>query len=134
MTLRYLLDTNVISKLASDPDSPMWDRLAERAGEVCTSVIVRCEIAYGFAKGIPQQRKDRVELVLSSLPILPVGEEVAGHYGDLRTGLQARGELIGANDMFIAAHALSESLTIVTNNTREFARVPNLRVEDWSAT
>ena len=70
--------------------------------------------------------------VLSGIKVLPLGESVGKVYGDIRASLEKDGNVIGPNDMLIAAHALAEGLTLVTNNTREFRRVPGLNVEDWT--
>ena len=73
----------------------------------------------------------RVEQLLSSLAVLPLDEPVDQHYADIRVTLERAGTLIGSHDLFIAAHARSRGLTLVTHNLREFQRVPGLRVESW---
>ena len=74
-----------------------------------------------------------LEVVVAGVPPLMMDAEVARHYGDLRAELEARGETIGGNDLWIAAHALSTKLILVTNNEREFRRVPGLKIENWAA-
>lgn len=72
-----------------------------------------------------------VEELASRLAVLPFGDRAAGHFGQIRADLERRGQVIGAYDMMIAAHARGEGLAIVSNNRREFDRVPGLRCENW---
>jgi tRNA(fMet)-specific endonuclease VapC len=132
MPLRYLLDTNIISDLVRRPRGPVASRIAE-VGEdsVCTSIVVGAELRYGAEKSQSKQLSERVDLLLSALEILPL-EPPADHcYGELRHHLAQQGTPIGPNDLLIAAHALAADLTLVSANTREFERVPSLRVENW---
>jgi tRNA(fMet)-specific endonuclease VapC len=132
MPLRYLLDTNILSDLVGHPQGTVVTHIAA-VGEktVCTSVIVAAELRFGSVKSGSQKLAGRVDLILSPLEILSLEESVDRHYGDLRYHLGRQGTLIGPNDLLIAAHALSEGLTVMTANTAEFARVPELKVEDW---
>jgi tRNA(fMet)-specific endonuclease VapC len=132
MSLRYLLDTNIISDLARRPRGPVADRIA-KVGEnsVCTSIIVAAELRYGAEKPASKQISERVELLLSALEILPLEPPADHRHAELRHHLTRQGTSIGPNDLLIAAHALTAELLLVTTNTREFQRVPALRVENW---
>ena len=132
MTFQYMLDTNVISALMRDPDGGIADRV-EAAGEqsICCSIVVASELRYGAAKKGSEALTRRVDAALSALNILPLSEPVDRIYARIRTELTVAGTPIGPNDLFIAAHALSERLTLVTANVNEFRRVSALSVENW---
>ncbi len=132
MSLRYLLDTNIISDLVRRPRGQVASRIAG-VGEdsVCISIIVAAELRYGGEKSRSKQLSQRVDLLLSALEILPLEPPADQRYAKLRHHLMRRGTPIGPNDLLIAAHALAANLTLVTGNTREFERVPSLRVENW---
>lgn len=133
MTLRYLLDTNVLSALIRDPQGPIAQRIAAAGEEtVCTSVLVAAELRYGAHKSGSVRLAERVDLILSTLEILPLEVPADRHYGDIRQRLARLGTPIGPNDLLIAAQARSLDLTVVTANEREFARVPGLRIENWA--
>lgn len=130
---RYLLDTNAVSALVRDPGGPV-DRRArvEGAAALCTSVVVAAELRYGLAKrGASPALARRVDGVLRRLRVLPLEPPADTAYGALRARLEAEGRPIGANDLLVAAHALALGLTVVTDNEREFRRVPGLAVENW---
>ena len=129
----FLLDTNVLSDLMRDPAGPAARRLAEVGeGAVATSVVVAGELRYGAAKRGSARLSERVEALLSELPVLPLTPPADAAYGRLRRDLETAGTPIGGNDMWIAAHALALGRTVVTANVREFERVPGLAVENWS--
>ncbi len=98
---------------------------------MCSSMIVACELRYGAAKAASKRLSERVDLVLSALDVLPMEPPADRHYGDIRQRLARQGTPIGPNDLLIAAHARSLDLTVVTDNVREFSRVPDLRIENW---
>lgn len=130
--LRYLLDTNVVSSLAKLPQGPVLRHL-QRVGEhrVCTSIVVACELRFGLAKSGSSRLATQVEAILAPLPILALEAPVDQHYADIRAALEREGTPIGPNDLLIAAHARALGLTLVTDNLREFRRVPGLVVENW---
>jgi tRNA(fMet)-specific endonuclease VapC len=132
VSLRYLLDTNIISDLVRRPHSPVAGRIAE-VGEdsICTSIVVAAELRYGAQKSESKQVAERIDLLLSALEILPLEPPADRRYGELRHQLTRQGTPIGPNDLLIAAHVLAADLTLITANTREFERVPFLRVENW---
>ncbi|NEP37957.1 MAG: type II toxin-antitoxin system VapC family toxin [Okeania sp. SIO2H7] len=132
MTYLYLLDTNIISELIQNPRGVIFSKIQE-VGEdtVCTSIIVACKSRFGAKKKNSQKLIEKQEIVLNSMAILPLMQPVEQYYAQIRTELEQLGTPIGGNDLLIAAHALTLNLTVVTNNVREFSRVPNLKVENW---
>lgn len=134
MALRYLLDTNIISDLIRHPQGAVADRIAA-AGEdtVCTSIVVAAELRFGAIKSGSRKLKQTVNQILSAMEILPLESPADQHYGELRHHLSRQGIPIGPNDLLIAAHTLAADLTLVTANSREFSRVPGLKLENWLA-
>ena len=133
MSHRYLLDTHVLAELARDPAGPAARAIAA-VGEksVCTSAIVACEVHYGLAKRASPKLTDRMSENLATIDVLTsLPADIGVHYGRIRVHLESAGEVIGPNDLLIAAHACAADLTVVTGNEREFRRVPGLRVENW---
>ncbi len=131
---RFLFDTNAVSDLVRHPQGAVAKRIA-RVGEhtVCTSIVVACELRYGAAKKASARLTAQLEAVLSLLPVLALEPGVDRVYGEIRTLLERAGKPIGANDLLIAAHAKALGLTLVTDNRREFERVPGLVVTSWAA-
>ena len=103
----------------------MWTKTCPRR------IVVAAKLRSDAAKSGSKKLAGRVDLILSALEILPLEAPADRHYGDLRHHLARQGTLIGPNDLLIAAHALSENLTVVTANAGEFSRVPGLKVENW---
>ena len=102
-------------------------------GEVGVSSVTVAELRYGAEKSSrPEQNLEALGRFLLPLEVLVFGEEAAAAYGQVRAGLERAGTPIGPLDTLIAAHAVSVSVTLVTNNTREFRRVPGLEIEDWT--
>ncbi|MBD2147482.1 MULTISPECIES: type II toxin-antitoxin system VapC family toxin [Aphanizomenonaceae] len=132
MTYLYLLDTNIISELIKNPRGVIFSKIQE-VGEdkVCTSIIVACESRFGAKKKNSPKLIEKLEIILNSIEILPLNHPVEQYYAEIRTDLEQQGTPIGGNDLLIAAHALTLNLTVITANVREFARVPNLKVENW---
>ncbi len=130
---RFLLDTDVFSAIARQTSAQAARRLAElEAGSVAVSVITAAEIAFGLDKRpVGAAMATRLLRLQQVLAVLPLGPRAAPHYGRTRAELERRGTPIGPNDLWLAAHALAEDLTVVTGNTREFSRVPGLKVENW---
>lgn len=131
---RYLLDTNICIYALSGRHAQLVKRIDALApGEAVLSVVVHGELAYGIAKS---QRREDAEMRLAALESLitvdPLPAEAGDHYGQIRSQLETAGTLIGASDLWIAAHARCEGLVLVTNNAREFRRVKGLKVEDWA--
>ena len=129
-----MLDTNTLSELIRNPRGALTERLAAlNPDEVCTSIVVACELRFGARRKGSDVLTRRVEQLLGTLNVLPLDPPADEHYADIRAALERLGTPIGSHDLFIAAHARSRGLTLVTHNIREFARVPDLNVEDWLA-
>ena len=132
MTMRFLLDTNVLSQLIRDPQGPVAMQLATVGdAQVFTSVVVASELRFGARKKGSTVLTDRVDQLLASIEVAPLEVGVDRLYADIRHALESSGQLIGANDLFIAAHALEQEATLVTDNVAEFQRVPGLHIENW---
>ena len=130
--MAYLLDTNIITALVRNPRGPVFTRLQEKLpATICTSIIVAAEIEFGLAKGVSERMRTQVVAIMATLDIVPMSAPVHQHYGQIRAFLAQRGQPIGANDLFIAAHARALGMTLVSNNLREFERVPDLKLENW---
>lgn len=129
---RYLLDTNIVSHLIRAPQGPILNRLESiLPATACTSIVVSAEIHFGLKKKASEKLIHQAMRVLSVIEILPLESPVDEHYGDIRAYLHQLGQPIGGNDLLIAAHARSLGLVLVTDNFREFSRVPGLSVENW---
>jgi tRNA(fMet)-specific endonuclease VapC len=129
---RYLLDTNIVSDLVRNPAGRTASHIS-RIGEeaVCTSVVVAAELRYGAAKKESRRLSRQLEAILETLEILPLEPPVDSVYAVLRVKLETKGTIIGANDLFIAAHTMALGYILVTDNEREFARVTSLVIENW---
>ena len=131
---RYMLDTDTCSYVMKRSNDALLKRLREvPVSDVCISVITKSELLYGVEVS-PRRTQDETALdaFLRYVEVLNFPDEAAAHYAEIRARLKSGGTMIGANDLFIAAHARSLGLTLVTNNTREFARVPTLKIENWT--
>ena len=130
-----LLDTNICIYIINAKPTDVLEPFRQyRMGEVGLCSVVAAELAFGVAKSGSLRNRQALEMFLAPLTILPFDQQASWVYGDLRADLQKRGTLIGSLDTLIAAHALSQQATLVTNNTREFAMVPGLRLENWYPT
>jgi tRNA(fMet)-specific endonuclease VapC len=132
MPLRAMLDANILSAIMRDAGGTLWQRAQDfGARQLCTSVIVAGELEFGAVLRQSPRIAREVQDILATIAVLPLEEGVARTYGRIRADLQRRGTPIGPNDVWIAAHALTLDLALVTGNVREFSRVPGLRVENW---
>lgn len=130
--MRYLLDTNIISALASEPHGQVAQRALARGQErLCTSIIVVCELWFGVVQKRSTRLEHAVRSVLGVLPVLQLDAGVELHYAEIRARLERKGSPIGSVDLFIAAHARALGAVLVSRNEREFKRVPGLEVENW---
>lgn len=133
-TLRYMLDTNIISDLVRNPQGAVFDKIAEIGGDaVCISIITAAELRYGCAKRGSAKLLQQVEAILNALEILPLDVPTDTEYGGIRAELEAAGKPIGPNDLLIAAHAYALGAVLVTANLAEFSRVRGIKVENWLA-
>lgn len=133
MTTRYLLDTNICIYIAKYNPPSVRERFTRHsANELAMSVITLGELRFGAEKS---QAKDRAMIVIDELSNLmnieTLTDDVTGHYGEIRAALQKSGQMIGNNDLWLAAHARSQDWILVTNNEKEFLRVDGLMVENW---
>ncbi|MBB4350505.1 MULTISPECIES: type II toxin-antitoxin system VapC family toxin [Rhizobiaceae] len=128
---RYMLDTNIASEIIRHPDGPVAQRMFNVSSLCCISSLVASELRYGAEKRASARLIDLVEALIRRLAVAPYEDVSTFHYASIRNDLTAKGALIGPVDLFIAAHARSLDLTLVTNNIREFSRVDGLRVENW---
>jgi tRNA(fMet)-specific endonuclease VapC len=131
--IRYLLDTNICIYVINARPAAVLARFKQAPfGAIGISSVTAAELAFGVAKSGSTRNREALELFFSALEILPFGSEAIWHYGELRTHLEQRGQPIGALDTLIAAHALASNAILVSNNTREFIRVPGLRLQNWA--
>jgi tRNA(fMet)-specific endonuclease VapC len=132
--MRYLLDTDICIYIAKRKPAGVLARLERlHPGDVGMSVVTYLELAYGAHKSQQVEANvSRIKQLSHLIPVRTLDASAATHYGRLRAGLEKSGSLIGAYDLLIAAHAVALELTLVTNNVREFRRVPGLRLENWA--
>ena len=131
--MKYLLDTNICINLIRQKSHNLIKHLvACTPGEVVISTITVAELAFGVQKS-SQIKKNQaaLEQFLLPLEIADFNQQASEVYGTIRATLEREGNIIGAMDMLIGAHALSMDLTLVTHNISEFQRIPNLKFEDW---
>ena len=131
--MKFMLDTNILIFLIKQKPAQVMQRFsAHSMDEVCVSSISAAELEYGVAKSGSTKNKQMLDGWLQLIQRPAFDEKAAHAYGDLRTRLESGGTPIGPLDTLIAAHAISLNLTLVTNNVREFSRVPGLKIEDWT--
>ena len=130
----YMLDTDICSFVMKRSSKALLEKLRTvPVADVCMSVVTKAELLFGVQMS-PNPARDRQALdgLLTYVETLELPEESAEHYAGVRAELKKRGEMIGANDLFIAAHARSLKLTLITNNIQEFSRVDGLALENWT--
>ena len=132
--LKYQLDTNIVIYVIKCRPPEVLHTFNLHATRMAISVVTLAELLHGAEKSSqPAGNLAVVEDFCSRLEVLPYGVKAAQHYGAIRAALERDGQPIGVNDLHIAAHARSEGLVLVSNNTRELARVPALQLENWIA-
>ena len=131
--IKFLLDTNICIYIIRQKPVNVINRFHQtRISDIGISSITLSELNYGVSKSIkPEQNQFALSQFLTPLEILPYDDLAAHYYGNLRTYLEKQGTPIGSLDMLIAAHALSLNCILITNNEKEFTRIPNLEVENW---
>ena len=134
MTVRYLLDTNICIYIRREQPPAVLTRFRRmHPGDAAISVVTWGELLFGAERSTQRERAlGALQDFVSQVPVLPMPADAGAEYGAIRADLAARGTPIGNNDLWIAAHARSEGLTLVTNNEREFRRVKGLRVQNWA--
>jgi tRNA(fMet)-specific endonuclease VapC len=129
-----LLDTNICTYIINAKPPAVLARFQQyRMGDIGLCSVVAAELAFGVAKSGSLRNRQALEMFLAPLSILPFDDSAIWAYGDLRADLERRGTPIGALDVMIAAHALSQHGLLITNNIREFAKVPGLQLDNWAA-
>jgi tRNA(fMet)-specific endonuclease VapC len=130
--VKYLLDTNIVIYVMKRRPIEVLAIFNENAGRMAISAITLSELLFGAEKSSHVSKNvSAVEDFCSRLEVLPYGGRASQHYGAIRAALTKSGQPIGVNDIHIAAHARSEGLVLVTNNVKEFFKVPALQVENW---
>ena len=132
--MKYMLDTNIcIYAIKNKPPIVIKNFLKHDPDDMCISSITYAELMHGVEKSqAVEKNRVAITLFLSSISILAFDSSAAEEYGKVRANLEKKGTPIGPMDMLIASHARSEGFVLVTNNTREFFRVEDLEVEDWT--
>lgn len=131
--MRRTLDTNICSYILRHHPASMIERFAALdRQQLWLSAIVAAELRFGAAKLASPKFSAAVEAWLAGFDVRPWPVEAAHHYAQLRAALERAGKPVGGMDMLIASHAMAEDSVVITNNAREFHRVPGLAVEEWS--
>ena len=129
---KYLLDTNIVIYVMKRRPIEVMGMFNQNSNRMAISAITFSELQHGAEKSARiQENLSAIEEFTSLIDVLPYTAKASMHYGDIRAVLEKAGQTIGVNDLHIAAHARSEGLVLVTNNTHEFVRVPGLLVENW---
>ena len=130
--LKYLLDTNIVIYVLKRRPKEVLEIFNRNASRMAISSITLSELIYEAEKSSNVDKNlEAIEEFVSHLDVLPYDAKASQHYGQIKAALEKRGEIIGENDIHIAAHAISQGLILVTNNLQEFKRVPNLARENW---
>ncbi len=129
-----MLDTNICIYIIKRKPIEIIERFKQTdISQIGISSITLSELVYGVSKSSrPDQNQIALTQFVAPLEILPYGDDAAQYYGDLRVHLEKQGTPIGSLDMLIAAHALSIDCILVTNNEKEFSRIPNLKIDNWA--
>jgi len=132
--MKFMLDTNTCIYIIKRKPPDVIERFNQtEISQIGISTITLSELFYGVSKSSkPDQNQTALTQFVAPLEILPYGDEASQYYGDLRAHLEKQGAPIGSLDMLIAAHALSLACTLVTNNEKEFTRIPNLIIDNWA--
>ena len=131
--MKYMLDTNIcIYIIKKRPVQVLQTLQTKKIGDICISSITLAELEYGVEKS-DQKMKNQLALTefLAPIEVINFNDSAAKKFGEIRAYLERKGKVIGPFDLQIAAHALSEELILVTNNVKEFERVPDLKIENW---
>ncbi|SEJ51210.1 tRNA(fMet)-specific endonuclease VapC [Azotobacter beijerinckii] len=132
--LKFMLDTNICIFTIKNRPQQVREAFKRYHGQMCISTVVLMELIYGAEKSAnPERNLADIEGFAARLEVLKYDQSAAAHTGQLRAELAKAGTPIGPYDQMIAGHARSQGLILVTNNLREFDRVPGLRIEDWIA-
>lgn len=130
--LKYLLDTNIVIYVLKRRPIEVLEIFNKNINRMAISSITLSELIYGAEKSQQVEKNlEAIEEFVSHLEVLPYDAKASQHYGQIKSALEKKGEIIGENDIHIAAHAVSQGLILISNNVKEFGRVPNLALENW---
>ena len=130
--LKYMLDTNIVIYTIKNKPEVVRSRFKQHYGQMCISSVSYMELIFGAERsGNPEKNLRVLEGFVARMDVIPFDSEAAVQSGQLRAELAKKGTPIGPYDLMIAGHARSEGFILVTNNEKEFVRVPGLRVENW---
>jgi tRNA(fMet)-specific endonuclease VapC len=131
--MKWMLDTNICIDIIKERPRSVLDRFKDHAvGDIGISVLTLAELEYGVsASSRPAKNREALDQFVSPLEIAAFERQTSAEYGRLRAALEKKGQMIGSMDLLIAAHAVSLDVRLVTHNSREFGRVPGLKIEDW---
>lgn len=130
--IQFMLDTNMVIYTMKRRTPELMEAFNTHANQMCISSITLAELIFGVENSANVAKNYRtLEYFLGGLAVFEYGERHARHYGAIKAKLAGLGQLIGDNDTHIAAHARCEGLIVVTNNTKHFSRIPELKVENW---
>ncbi len=130
--LKFMLDTNIIIYTIKNKPTTVRKTFKKHEGQMCLSTVTLGELIYGAEKSSqPEKNMEVIESMIARLEVLSFEPHDTTHFGQLRAELASIGKPIGPYDTMIAGHARSRGLILVTNNTKEFKRVPGLRIENW---
>ncbi len=131
--MNFLIDTNICIYIMNKRPPEVIQKFKNIViGQVGISSITVSELQYGVSKSkLREQNSKRLEEFLTPFQILPYDEDASKYYGEIRSQLESKGLIIGPLDLLIAAHALSQDLVLITNNEKEFKRIPLLKIENW---
>ena len=130
--VKYLLDTNIVIYTIKNRPKEVREAFKKHQGQMALSTVSVGELIFGAERSIQSERNQAdIDGMLARLDVLNFDEKAAAHFGQIRAELYSQGKPIGPYDMMIAGHARSQGLILVTNNLKEFERVPGLRVENW---
>jgi tRNA(fMet)-specific endonuclease VapC len=130
----YMLDTNICSYILKQRPTEVLQKFEQvPKDKICISIVTYAELEYGVEKTFSKQMNQQIiEAFVDRLIVLPWDMDAAKHYAKIRSNLEKKGTPIGNMDLMIASHARSQKCTLVTNNVREFERVPDLKIENWA--
>lgn len=133
MALEFMLDTNICIYIAKNQPKSVLKRFEKlKVGQVSMSTVTYGELLYGgFKSKYPKKTLEVLNRLTAIIPPLPISADVGSCYGEIRSMLEKKGKPIGNNDLWIAAHAMSLGVTLVSNNVKEFSRVKALKLENW---
>lgn len=134
MSVQYLLDTNICIYITKyNPPAVREQFMRHTTAELAMSVITLSELCHGAEKSkSPKKAFAAIEQLTNAIQVMPIGSEVAQQYAKIRATLEQAGQMIGNNDLWIAAHAKAGGWILVTNNESEFKRVAGLKIENWA--